>query len=69
MCSCYCRKTKCTAVYIRSKNVSLYETHLKQRLVSGKNNALTSLKWLNNEAIPIDEFTKNLDTNYGFLLN
>lgn len=49
--------TKCTAVYIRSKNVGLYETLLKQRLVSGKNNAPTSLKWLNNEAIPIDEFT------------
>lgn len=42
---------------VRSKNVGLYETLLKQRLVSGKNNALTSLKWLNNEAIPIDEFT------------
>lgn len=48
--------TKCTAFYIRSKNVGLYETLLKQRLVSGKNNALTSLKWLNNEAT-IDEFT------------
>lgn len=50
-------ETKCPAFFIRSKNVGLYETLLKQRSVSGKNNALTSLKWLNNESIPIDEFT------------